>query len=483
MMLGSLSLLALGVSTAAALNPIVVRDNVFYDAATNQRFFMKGVDYQPGGAAAVEPGKDPLSDINVCLRDVAVFQKLGLNTIRVYSVDNTLNHDACMSLYDAAGIYVILDVNTPLEGQYLNRNEPYITYNSIYATNVFKTVTVFGGYRNTLGFFSGNELINSNVSAATSPPYVKAITRDIKAYIRAHLSRPIPVGYSAADDILYRQEIATYMSCGTDSDGVNDFYAINSYQWCGQQTIQSSGYDQLIAGFSNFTLPLFFSEYGCNEVRPRTFGEVGAIYGPQMTPKFSGGLVYEYTQEANNYGLVDVSSAGDVQYRADYVALSSQLAAVSSLPTSIPATQAAYPTCPPASAYRYLNGSRTIPSLEEINVLIRSGISARAGTITPVSLPTSGPYGINDQSGNAVANKQVTAASSSGSVGNLNTLFGTNTGFAMQQATGSNTARASTAASGSTTARSQAVAVSLQTGSLACLAGLTAAFMAGIALF
>ncbi|ORY84772.1 Glucanosyltransferase-domain-containing protein [Protomyces lactucae-debilis] len=474
-----LSLLTL-VASVAALNPIVVRDNVFYDAATNQRFFMKGVDYQPGGASAVEAGKDPLSDISICLRDVAVFQKLGLNTVRVYSVDNALNHDACMSLYDAAGIYLILDVNSPLEGQYLNRDTPYITYNSIYAEHVFKTITVFGGYRNTLGFFSGNELINSDVSALASPPYVKAITRDMKAYIRAHLTRPIPVGYSAADDIKYRQEIATYMSCGTDSDGVNDFYAINSYQWCGQQTIQSSGYDQLIAGFSNFTLPLFFSEYGCNEVRPRSFGEVGAIYGSQMTPKFSGGLVYEYTQEANNYGLVNVSSDGAVAYRADYVAFSSQLAQATGLPTSIPATQGAYPTCPPASAYTYLNGSRTLPSLEEVNRLIRSGVSARAGTITPVSLPTSGALAINDQNGNAVANKQITQASSSGTVGNLASLFGSNTGSALQQQTGS--ARATGSSSASTTARSSALKMGSASGALAVVS-LIAAFTAGFVLF
>ena len=45
-----------------------------------------GVDYQPGGSSELE---DPLADTNVCERDVKYFQELGINTIRVYSIDNT----------------------------------------------------------------------------------------------------------------------------------------------------------------------------------------------------------------------------------------------------------------------------------------------------------------------------------------------------------------------------------------------------------
>jgi len=59
-------------------------------------------------------------------------QKLGVNAVRVYSVDPTLNHDTCMSYLAAAGIYLILDVNSPLAGQSLNRYEPWTTYTSDY---------------------------------------------------------------------------------------------------------------------------------------------------------------------------------------------------------------------------------------------------------------------------------------------------------------------------------------------------------------
>lgn len=407
----------------SALNPIAVRNNVFFDTGTNKRFHMVGVDYQPGGASGVEKGADPLSNVERCRRDAFLFQRLGVNTIRVYSVDNTVNHDECMSILNDAGIYVLLDVNSPLQDQHLNRDEPWTTYTAAYATHVFKTIKVFGGYPNTLGFFSGNELINSDLSAKTSPPYIKAITRDMKAFIKNNMDRPIPVGYSAADDLKYRIETATYMSCGNDGDGLNDFYAINSYSWCGPQTLQTSGYSLLIQQFSNFTLPLFFSEYGCNEVKPRQFQEVTGIYGSEMIGQFSGGLMYEFTQEANDYGLVKEDGTS-VSLLADFNALQSQYSKITNLPTTIPGSSTPHPVCPPQSGYQYLNGSLTLPSLPEIQKVIKDGVTATVGKLSKADLSKQASGQIKDATGAVIANKQIKAASSSGSVGNLKTLFG-----------------------------------------------------------
>src|SRR5205823_2471289 len=139
---------------------------------------------------------DPIADEKQCKRDIAEFKNLGINTIRVYTVDNTADHDACMSALDAAGIYLVLDVNTPKYS--LNRAEPAISYNDVYLQSVFATVDAFAKYSNVLAFFSGNEVINDGASTSCAP-YVKAVTRDIRQYIKSRGYRQIPVGYSAAD--------------------------------------------------------------------------------------------------------------------------------------------------------------------------------------------------------------------------------------------------------------------------------------------
>lgn len=99
---------------------------------------------------------------------------------------------------------------------------------------------------------------------------------------------------------------------------------MNSYSWCGNATFESSTYSDLVTTFSNTTVPVFFSEFGCNEVTPRIFTEVQAIYGPEMTGVMSGGLVYEYDQGSNDFGLVQVNADGSAQLLQDYVNLQNE---------------------------------------------------------------------------------------------------------------------------------------------------------------
>lgn len=73
-----------------------------------------------------------------------------------------------------------------------------------------------------------------------------------------HVSRIIPVGYSNADHLEFRVSLAEYLECGPV--GYVDFFAINSYQWCGDNTFVGSGYDKLVADYQNYSLPIFFSE-------------------------------------------------------------------------------------------------------------------------------------------------------------------------------------------------------------------------------
>lgn len=203
----------------------------------------------PGGSSNVA---DPIADVAGCKRDIAEFTKLGINTVRVYTVDNSKNHDDCMNALAAAGIYLVLDVNTPKYS--LNRADPKSSYNDVYLQNVFATIDAFAKYDNTLAFFSGNEVINDDASTAAAP-YVKAVTRDMRQYIGNRNYRKIPVGYSAADVNSNRLEMAQYMNCGTD-DERSDFFAFNDYSWCDPSSFTTSGWDQKVKNFTGYSIPL-----------------------------------------------------------------------------------------------------------------------------------------------------------------------------------------------------------------------------------
>jgi len=95
-------------TSSGALPTVTVKGNAFF--AGDERFYVRGVAYQPGGAA---DAADPLINIPNLTRDVANFKKLGINTIRVYTVDNSASHDEGMKLLADAGIYLALDANTP----------------------------------------------------------------------------------------------------------------------------------------------------------------------------------------------------------------------------------------------------------------------------------------------------------------------------------------------------------------------------------
>jgi hypothetical protein len=58
------------------------------------------------------------------------------------------------------------------------------------------------------------------------------------------------------------------------------------------------------------------SEYGCI-TNGRNFDELGALMSSQMTGVYSGGLMFEYALEPNNFGIVDLSS-GSVKELGDF---------------------------------------------------------------------------------------------------------------------------------------------------------------------
>ncbi|KAG5985241.1 beta-glucanosyltransferase [Claviceps digitariae] len=360
-------------SKRANFPTVTVSGNAFY--AGNDRFYLRGIDYQPGGSSANE---DPLADPDVCLRDIAKFKDLGVNTIRVYAVDNKANHDKCMQALQDANIYLVLDVNNPKYS--LNRAEPGPSYNAKYLQSVFATVEMFAKYPNTLAFFSGNEVINDEKDTDKAAPYVKAVTRDMKNYLNSRGLRKVPVGYSAADVSKNRMQTAMYMNCGTE-DMRSDFFAFNDYSFC-NTNFEQSGWDQKVKNFTDYGLAIFLSEYGCIDNRPRKFEEVGALMNKEMTGVYSGGLMYEYSYEDNKYGIVKINGlkAKTVTEMDEYSAFKAALKAnppPSGNGGAASATHAA--TCPPKDANWQVDPSLVPEMPSQAQKYMKDGAGAGPG--------------------------------------------------------------------------------------------------------
>lgn len=179
---------------------------------------------------------------------------------------------------------------------------------------------------------------------------MKAATRDTKKYISdkmANGGRWMGVGYAANDDAEIRINMAQYFNCG-EQDAAIDFWGYNIYSWCGKSSFTESGYDVQVKFFSNFSVPVFFAEYGCNTVggaEGRLWDDTTALYSDQMTDVFSGGIVYMFHEEENDYGLVKVSGDKATTMK-NYKVLQSKLADAKPSSTSM----AAYnPTNSPAA--------------------------------------------------------------------------------------------------------------------------------------
>jgi hypothetical protein len=313
---------------SAAVSKISRSGKYLYDD-TGSRFYIKGVAYQPQGELAVEseansanggfpePSSfhDPLSSEANCTRDLPYLQQLNVNAVRVYSVNSSLNHDACMKLLDDAGIYVLLDVSLPLNGS-IDRASPSWTTNLL--DEYIRTIDAFHKYPNVLAYNIGNEVISTprNTYAA---PYVKAAARDIKAYLRSINSNAL-VGYAAVDgEADFRDAVAHYMTCGNDTETI-DLYGLNNYQWCGASSLSASNWNTIAQGFSDMTVPTYMSEYGCITSPPRLWTEVAALLATPVSDVFSGGIAFSYFPTSDGYGMTTIT--GDtVTPNADFARL------------------------------------------------------------------------------------------------------------------------------------------------------------------
>lgn len=110
---------AVVVSPADAwLPPIITKGNKFFDSETGAEFRLKGMAYYPrpnAGKMASVGNYDWAADKHedVWKPHLKVLQDLGVNTIRLYSVDPGVSHDKFMCACSDAGMYVLVGITAP----------------------------------------------------------------------------------------------------------------------------------------------------------------------------------------------------------------------------------------------------------------------------------------------------------------------------------------------------------------------------------
>lgn len=307
----------------------------------------------------------------------------------------------------------------------------------------------------------------------------------MKDYIAKHSNRTIPVGYSAADVRNILMDTDRYFECHmkNSTSSQADFFGLNSYSWCGKASYKSSGYNVLTEDFSNSTMPVFFSEYGCNEVKPRVFTEVQAIYGEEMTQAFSGGLVYEWTEEDNEYGLIQVNKNGSVTLLVDYENLQGQFGKLdmdriqssNSSQTSVTREECSADLI---TSKKFLNAWNLPTRLTKINNYIENGLPNKpSGSLVSVS-STSIPVKVYGSDGNEIsdikykvlADGQVNKPSSTGT-------SSSSSSSSDSSASGTSTSSSSTGTSTSTNAASMNGASSVLVGGVSGFFMLLASLM------
>jgi len=335
----------------------VARNGRYLFNADGSRFYIKGIAYQEQGTLSTDPNNpflepsdfiDPLANGTACARDLPFLQQLGVNTIRVYSVNASLNHDSCMQAFSQAGIYTIIDLSLPVNGS-IDRSAPAWTTNLL--DLYINTIDVFSKYDNVLAYNVGNEVVTApNETDALT--FVKAAARDTKAYLKSK-SQSALVGYGTIDGDI--EPYAAYLSCdpsGSNSDSTSiDIFGLNNYEWCGNSTFEAS-YSQKTTQFANYNVVAYFSEFGCNNPSPRIWTEVAALFSSQMSDVWSGGLAFSYfpaTSSAGQFGMITLSADGStVQTSTDFDNLKTQYGQISA-PNSPSSGTNSFPSCPQSS--------------------------------------------------------------------------------------------------------------------------------------
>ncbi|KAF2647237.1 glycoside hydrolase family 72 protein [Lophiostoma macrostomum CBS 122681] len=356
-----------------ALPTISTKGSKFFTSDGDQ-FYIKGIVYQ-----FYTLGTN-LVNGDQCKIDADAISELGANLVSVYAVDPTVNHDECMEAFEEKGIYVMIYMSTP--SFTINIEDPEWT---IDLRNAFADIVdAFQAYDNLFGFFASSMIVN-NVESSAAAPYAKAVIADMKAYRDLMQYRKMPMGYAATDVAALRLRQQKYFACGNSSIAA-DFYGLRRYSWYGSNsTFTASGYDELYDDAENYPIPIILAETGKNNdsgTTPyRVFDDQESLLGKQMNDRYSGSIIYEWPEEANNCGLVSYSDSwtltGSVTAMGDFTRLKEQWATLT--PVGVEASDY-NPTLSAPSCPDYSSGTWSVMANAALPTVGMYGFTAPTGS-------------------------------------------------------------------------------------------------------
>ncbi|OCK90144.1 glycoside hydrolase family 72 protein [Cenococcum geophilum 1.58] len=336
-----------------SLDIIGRQSRYWVNTKTNTSFTIVGMIYYLSNTTTDITAADPLADPEICTRDAALFQRLGINTIYVGAIDPAQNHDDCFSIFNAVGIYIIVPLRfIPIFSS--NSEDPAAAYTMELMQDTFAVVDAVKDYDNLLGVEAlYYTIIDPTQNILIEQPIMRAIIRDTKEYISRHASRYIPTGMT-----IYLQEntytdaqtygnLLDYIQCtttGSDNDmsradfmGIVDIrYFDNVTDISTQRSESWAGYGGLVRNLSDTSIPVYFMAYRSmlgsqnsyqsadswpdTQLLYDTHAAVTVPFGP-----ISGGLIYEWANvqsyDKTNYGIVDIDDKGNVQLKKPYDSL------------------------------------------------------------------------------------------------------------------------------------------------------------------
>lgn len=307
-------------SSGEELPPAEIKGYKFY--VDGKHFPIKGIDYypRPNDGELDENGQDLFTEEykDLWTRDIPQLKALGVNVVRLYSVDPSKNHDNFMATLAANGMYAMVGLAATCKDCAVTKMEAPACYTGGLKERGQFIINTFSRYTNTLAFSAGNEVnhVVKEGSPQINGPCQKKFLRDMRVYVNQCSGlRKIPIGVIVADTD--REENALYYGCRSDaSDEFEnaEFYGLNVYLHCDGNAVDTAnlaGFDALKTQLTsyNYPVPLLLTEYGCldesfktidGKEAQRNFLQTTRIYEKDFLDILAGGFVFEYSTELAN---------------------------------------------------------------------------------------------------------------------------------------------------------------------------------------